>query len=570
MIRQALGHEPADLVLKGCRIVNVFTRELQEGDIAICRDRIAGIGQYNGIEEIDCSRYIACPGFIEGHIHIESSLLSPQEFAFTILASGTTTVVCDPHEIANVCGVDGIKYMLESTSNLPVSIFVMTPSCVPATHMETSGASLDQTAVTRLYRHPRVIGLAEMMNYPGLLAGDPKVIDKILYARNHGRPVDGHAPGVSGNALQAYISTGIGSDHECTGFQEAVEKIRAGLRVFIREGGAAQNLEALLPAVTDKNLHRFLLVTDDCHPHDLLEGHLDRVLRKAVRLGLDPIAGISMVTINAAEHFSFADRGAIAPGYRADIVMLDGLHTLNPHYVFSAGRLVACDRKIITTGRQKKNEEIVKKYPRIFSSVRIPLSNLDFAIPAKAGKMRVIGIVKNQILTQALEITARIENSLAVADPVRDLAKIAVIERHRGTGGMGMGFVVGIGLRHGALACSIAHDSHNIIVVGMSDQDMRVAVECLAGMGGGLVVASDNRVLSRLELGIAGLMSVDSIEKVVASLNHIMQQAQSLGVYDKNPFLAMSFLALPVIPHLKLTDRGLVDVDAFKLTGLWV
>ncbi len=567
LIRQAQGIEKADLVLKNCRVVNVFTRELISADIAVCDDRIAGIGHYEGEKELDCKDYYASPGFIEGHIHIESSLLSPEQFVHTVIGFGTTTVVCDPHEIANVAGSEGIRYILEQTERLPVTVFVMAPSCVPATHLETSGARLDAQGISTLYEHPRVIGLGEMMNYPGVVSGEDETLEKIIRAHASGLPVDGHAPLVSGKVLQAYIGAGIGSDHECTTQEEALEKLRAGMHVFIREGSAARNLADLLPLVTEHTVGRCLLVTDDCHPQELLyEGHLDRILRKAVRLGLDPLMAIQMVTVNAARYFFLSDRGALGPGYRADIVLFEDLHEIRPCRVFSAGRQVVPDGGV-SVKQEKKTD---RKYLEIFSSVHIRPEAIDFEILAEPKKLRVIKVVKDQILTETREIKASVKNGRAVADSNRDLAKIAVIERHHQTGNMGKGFVMGLGLRSGALASTIAHDSHNIVVVGMSDQEMNLAVESVAEIGGGLVVVEKDRILARMALDIAGLMSSSSLQVVNDQLLQLLQAAQTLGVHEKNPFMVMSFLALPVIPELKITDLGLIDVNAFNQIGIWV
>ncbi len=566
-LKQAQGVSPADLVLKDCTIVNVFTREMITGDVAICGGRIAGIGQYSGVREMDCRGYVASPGFIEGHIHIESTMLSPRQFVNAVIGSGTTTVVCDPHEIANVAGAAGIRYILDETEGLPVNVFVMAPSCVPATHLETSGAVLDHGDISRLYNHPRVIGLAEMMNYPGVVAGDDEIIEKIIQAHNRRLPIDGHAPGLTGKSLQAYVCAGIGSDHECTTEEEAREKLRAGMHVFIREGSVAKNLEDLLPVVNERNVHRCLLVTDDCHPHDLLnEGHLDRILRKAIASGLDPLMAIQMVSINVARYFSFPDRGAIGPGYRADLVLFKDIRMIRPCHVFSAGRQIVRDGSLLERARRSRGCGV----RAIFSSVTIRPEKISFKIPAEKGRIRVIKVREKQIATEAVEFEPKIEEGLVVADPERDLAKIAVIERHGGSGDMGVGFVTGMGLHRGALASSIAHDSHNIVVIGVSDADMRLAVEAVARAGGGMAVVCDGRILSLMELHIAGLMSVATLEDVNDDLEDLLHSARSLGVHEKNPFMLMSFLALPVIPDLKLTDQGLVDVTAFKLTGLWV
>ncbi len=566
LIRQGKGAEPADLVLKNCRVINVFTREIIYGDVAICDEWIAGVGNYSGVQEIDCHGYFVSPGFIEGHIHIESSMLSPDQFVSAVVPCGTTTVVCDPHEIANVAGLAGISYILEETKDLPVAVFVMAPSCVPATHLETSGAVLDSDALAELYKHPRVIGLAEMMNYPGVLAGDDTIIEKILRTRDQKMPIDGHAPGLSGMALQAYISAGIGSDHECTTREEALEKLRSGMHLFIREGTVARNMKELLPVVTEKNVHRCLFVTDDCHPRELQKsGHLDRILRKAIGLGLDPLMAIQMVTINVARYFQLCGRGAIGPGYRADIVLFADLREPKPCHVISGGRLIV-EHGVV----KEKIEPACNREGDVFHSVRIQWDKVRFAVPAGKGRMRVIRLIKDQILTESVEIEETVKDGLAVADPGRDLAKIAVIERHRETGRMGVGFVMGFGLKRGAIAGSVAHDSHNIIVVGMSDRDMELAVKSVATAGGGLAVVADNRVLSLLQLEVAGLMSTCSLREVNERLDELLVATRKLGRCDDNVFMLMSFLALPVIPHLKITDYGLIDVDTFKQVGLWL
>ena len=405
-----------------------------------------------------------------------------------------------------------------------------------------------------------------MMNYPGILAGDDTIIEKILCARNRKMPLDGHAPGLSGMALQAYIAAGIGSDHECTTREEALEKLRSGMHLFIREGTVARNLKELLPVVTEKNVHRCLFVTDDCHPNELQKsGHLDRILRKAIDLGLDPLMAIQMVTINVARYFQLRGRGAIGPGYRADIVLFENLREPKPCHVYSGGRLTV-EHGIVG----EKPERTSTRVEEVFQSVRIQWDTVRFAVPAREGRMRVIRLIKDQILTESIDIEATVKDGLAVADPERDLAKIAVIERHHETGRMGVGFVMGFGLRHGAIAGTVAHDSHNIIAVGMSDRDMELAVKSVAGAGGGLAVVADNRVLSLLQLEVAGLMSTCSLREVNERLGELLVATRQLGRCDQNVFMLMSFLALPVIPHLKITDYGLIDVDAFKQVGLWL
>ncbi|MBU0943340.1 MAG: adenine deaminase [Proteobacteria bacterium] len=565
-IRQARGAEPADCVLKSCRVIDVFTGEIVEADVAICGERIAGIGDYSGEEEIDCNGAYICPGFMEGHIHVESSMLSPEQFARAVVPHGTTTVVCDPHEIANVAGLGGINFMLEESADLLCSFYVMAPSCVPATHLETSGASLDSTEMEKIMQSPRVIGVAEMMNFPGVLFGEEEVLKKLALGQRMGVPVDGHAPGLSGKDLQAYISCGISSDHECTTAEEAREKLRSGMFLFIREGSTAKNLSALLPVVTEKNSHRCLLVTDDCHPHDLVvEGHLDRILRKAIKLGLDPLTAIQMVTINVANYFDLRDRGAVAPGYRADLVLFDDLANVRPKLVFSGGRRV--EEEIGSMTRNQK--EVASRYPEVFDSVHVDIKKISFDIAAQGEIARVVRVVKDQLITEAVELPVKIVNGLAVSDPEKDIIKLAVIERHKATGNRGLGFVQGIGLQRGALASTVGHDSHNITVVGVETQDMRLAVETIVGHGGGLAVVADGQILASLPLRIAGLMSAADAPMVAAGFSALLQAAAGLGVLVEDPFMLMSFLGLPVIPHLKMTDLGLVDVDAFQHVGLW-
>jgi adenine deaminase len=566
-MRQARGLEPADLVLKNCRLVDVFCGEIESCDVAICGERIAGIGSYNGLREIDCDGSYVSPGFMEGHIHIESSMLCPEQFAAVVVAHGTTTVVCDPHEIANVAGIAGIKYFNAESQNLPCRIYMMAPSCVPATHLEHSGAVLNFADVETILELPRVLGLAEMMNFPGVLSQDEEVLRKLEIAHSMDVPVDGHAPGLNGKDLQAYIGSGIMSDHECTTAEEAREKLRSGMYVFIREGSTARNLETLLPAVTGKNSHRCLLVTDDCHPQELLtEGHLDRILRKAVRLGLDPITAIQMVTINVANYFGFRGCGAVAPGYLADLVLFDDLEDIQPKMVFSGGREMtagSCTKVVDKT-------RVASTYPEVFDSIHVNVEEISFEIPAEGKIARVIKIIKDQLVTDSLQWKVKVVDGLAVADLQHDIVKLAVIERHHATGNMGKGFVHGFGLKKGALASTVGHDSHNIMVLGVDDRDMALAVETLVKQGGGLSVVADGEIKAALTLDVAGLMSTVGAQEVADNFSDLLFAATELGVKVKDPFMFMSFLALPVIPHLKMTDIGLVDVGQFRHIGLWI
>ena len=567
IIQYSRGEKKADLLLKNGHVINVFTGEIIRADVAVARGLIIGVGQsYSAIETIDLAGRFICPGFIDGHLHIESTMLTPYQFARAVLPHGTTTVICDPHEIANVLGISGIHYMLEASEGLPVTIYFMAPSCVPATHLETAGASISADDIALLLTHPRVLGLAEMMNFPGVLLQIPEVLAKLEVARKRGMPVDGHAPSLSGRDLQAYIAAGITSDHECTRPEEALEKLRAGMYLMIRQGSAEHNLEDLLPVVTAENSRRCILVSDDRHPDDLMDrGHMDYSIRLAVRKGLNPVTAIQMVTLNPAERFRLWDRGAIAPGYRADMVILNNLEDMQVEKVFVWGQLVAEQGNVLSFSRPEVKSRT--------SSINIKNSKLNFAIPARTGRIRVIGVIKDQIVTEMLEVEAKIakaKENLAVSDVERDILKLAVIERHKDTGNVGLGFVRGIGLRRGAIASTVAHDSHNLIIVGTNDADMKFAATCVAEMGGGLVAVDNGQVKASLPLPVAGLMSDEPLENVRKKMDRLLSVTKELGSPLANPFMTLSFLALPVIPALKLTDKGLVDVNKFEFVDLFV
>jgi adenine deaminase len=564
IIRYARGEEKADLLLKNGRVVNVFTGEILKADIAIASGLIVGLGDgYEAKEAIDLAERVVCPGFIDGHLHIESTMLTPYQFARAVVPRGTTAVVCDPHEIANVLGLDGVRYMLDASEGLPLIVFAMASSCVPATHLETAGASLSTDDLATLLDHPRVLGLAEMMNFPGVLFQAPDVLAKLEMARARGVPIDGHCPGLTGRDLQAYVAAGVCSDHEVTQLEEAREKLRAGMYLMIRQGSAERNLADLLPVVTPENARRCLLVSDDRHPDDLMDhGHLDYSIRLAVREGLNPTMAIQMVTLNAAERFRLWDRGAVAPGYRADLTILDNLKDLNVEKVFSGGRLVAENGQILPS----LPPQVAAAPP----SVKVNWKHLSFEIPVGGEQARVIGVIEGQVVTEALELPVKRENGLAVADVKRDILKLAVIERHHATGNVGLGFVKGIGLQRGALASTVAHDSHNLIVVGANDSDMLAAAYAVAEMGGGLVAAADGKVISKLPLPVAGLISDEPLETVRAKMDGLQAAARDLGSLLHDPFMTLSFLALPVIPTLRLTDKGLVDVNRFDFVPLFV
>ncbi|MBU0732584.1 MAG: adenine deaminase [Proteobacteria bacterium] len=566
-IRAARGQIPADLVLKGGSVVNLFSGKSQESDVAIFDGVIVGFGlEYHGKDEVDVSGKWISPGFIDGHLHIESSMLSPSNLAAALLPHGTTTIVADPHEIANVMGLVGIDYMLRDSRCIPFDIFFMAPSCVPATHLETSGATLDASDLRGLMEEPRILGLAEVMNFPGVLAGDPQVLEKILLFRN--RVVDGHCPMLGGYDLQAYLSAGIGSDHESTDPGEALEKMENGMMVMIREGTSARNLDDLLPLVNEKNSGRFCFVSDDLHAEDIqMRGHLDFVLRKAVRSGLDPITAIRLATVNPASFFGLKQRGAIAPGYRADIVVLNDLNEFDVASVYKDGRLVVQDGELIDFSRNPSDLRVDQHKPLKIAH----LSPEHFRIPHPGGRARVIELVPGQITTRTRYEKVESVNGFVKTDVGGDLLKLSVVERHKGSGNIGLGLVHGFGLNEGAIASSVAHDSHNVIVIGVSDEEICRAVEAVRDMGGGLaVVRGNNTPLATTPLEIGGLMSNRPLGSVVESLRVVKSAASDLGCQCEEPFMALSFLALPVIPELKLTDKGLVDVNRFEIVPLFV
>jgi len=562
LLRYARGDEPVDLLLANARVVNVLSGEILDGDVALVRSRIAGIGDYEASEVIDLEGAYLAPGFIDAHVHIESSLVPPAEFARTVVPRGTTTVVTDPHEIANVLGLDGIRFMFEDAKRQPMSMYVMASSCVPATHMQTNGAVLKSYDLAPFRADPWVLGLAEVMNFPAVVGGDPDVLEKL--AAFEDMVIDGHCPGLSGKDLMAYIASGIGSDHECTEVDEALEKLRLGLTIFIREATNARNLKALLPMVTPENQQRICLCTDDRQPADLLDdGHIDHLVRVAIAEGIDPMTAIRMATVNPASYFRLGDRGAIAPGRRADLIVFSDLSEPRPHMVFRGGDLVARDGSLIAPSHTGE-ARILR------STVNINWSEIDLAVPAEGSHARVIGIVPDQLVTESLVEEMTVVDGQAVADPARDLLKMVVIERHRASGAIGKGFVRGMGLERGAIASTVAHDHHNLAVIGADDASMWTAARAAAALGGGMVVADGEAVLAEVPLPLAGLMSNRPIAEVRQALDLAIEACHALGSKLHDPFMAMSFLALEVIPTLKLTDQGLVDVDRFELVPLWI
>ncbi len=562
LIQTGRGEIPADIVLKNCQLVNVVSGEIYPADIALCEDRIAGIGTYQGEKEIDLKGNYVVPGFIDAHMHIESSMVEVPEFAKTVVPLGTTAVIADPHEISNVMGTAGISYVLKSSKYNPLSVYVMLSSCVPATHLETAGAELKAVDLYGLLQDKWVLGLAEVMNYPGLLNRDPDVLDKIRLAG--GKQIDGHAPGLSGKDLNGYAAAGIHSDHECATPEEAMEKLRLGMHIMIREGTVARNMKDLLPVINEHTASQCMFCTDDRTPLDLLtRGHINSMIREAVEWGLNPVTAIRIASLNTARYFGLTHMGAVAPGLMADFNILENLKDFNPVRVYKNGVLVA-ERGEITSPPAER------KYFPLRSSVNVKwLYEENFRIPAKEGSARVIGIHPGQITTTNLRELPKIENGFVVADTDRDILKIAVVERHHATGNMGLGLVKGFGLKSGAIASSVAHDSHNLIAVGTNDQDLFAAIVQLVRMQGGITAVKDGEVLESLPLPIAGLLSNRPLREVADKLESLKGAAKSLGCAVEDPFMLMAFLALTVIPELKISDLGLVDVVQFKIVDLF-
>jgi len=561
----ARGDQPADLVIKGGRALSMFTGERLEVDVAVAGEHVAGVGPgYEGTEVFDASGLILLPGFIDGHMHIESTKLMVDEFARAVLPWGTTTVVIDPHEIANVFGLDGVRALLAAADRIPLDFYVMVSSCVPASPFESNGAIVDAYDIAAfLAEEPRAIGVAEMMNVPEVVAGDPASLAKVEAARRAGKlHLDGHAPGLSGKELNAYLAAGIRSDHECTTYEEALEKRRLGMWIMIREGSAARNLEALLPLVKRFGPGNCLLCTDDREPDQLLrEGHINDVMRKAVALGCPPYHAVVMGTLFAARYHRLHDHGAVAPGFVADVVAVADLELFRPTVVWKRGRMVAMEGWAVDIPK-------VTAPDWMRGSVRIrTLTAEDFAIRAD-GRVRVIGVDAGQIVTRALVTEPARRDGQAVADPERDLAKISVVERHKETGRMGLGFVSGFGLKRGALASTHAHDAHNVVVVGVDDTDMATAVNRLAAIGGGQIAVAGGQVLAEVPCPIGGLLSDRPAEEVAGEVEQMEAASHDLGARIAAPFMTMSFMALSVIPELKITDRGLVDTVRFELVPL--
>ncbi len=564
-VRVARAQEPADLVVRGARVVDVLTQQIRPADVAIVGDRIVAVTPALSVpparETIEAAgRYVA-PGLIDAHVHIESSMVAPARFADAVLPHGTTTVVSDPHEIANVLGVEGVRWMLAASEGLDLSVLMMAPACVPASPLETAGARLEASDLMSLAAHPRVLGLAEMMNYPGVLAGDPVELAKLMAFS--GRPIDGHSPGMVGSDLQAYLAAGVVSDHECLTASEAREKVAGGMMVFLREATNARNLLDVLPAVTPDNARRFAFCTDDRVPGELLDdGSIDALVRMAIAAGLDPLLALTLATLNPAEHYGLHDRGAIAPGRRADLVLFEDLADVRPSLVIAGGRVVARDGERVGGG---------KAAPRGLPPTMDIAWRDSLELRREGDRVRAIGVIADQLITTAETVALNAAAAgIASPEPDADLLRLSVIERHHHTGNVGQGFVCGFGLRAGALASSVAHDSHNIVVAAADDRDALIAARAAAELGGGLVVAAGGEVRASVALPLAGLLADRPPREVADELARAEAVAAELGCHLGAPFMALSFLALPVIPSLKLTDHGLVDVNAFALTDVFV
>lgn len=554
IIAVAAGREKADLVLKNAKYLNVFSNEFLCGDIAVANGLIAGVGKYDGKTEIDVSGKLVLPGFIDAHIHLESSMVTPAEFAKAVVAHGTTTVITDPHEITNVMGIDGVEYMIQASQNLPIDVHFMMPSCVPATEIDESGAELDCNDIDLYLDNKKVLGLAEMMNYVGVINGDKNVLSKIVTSQAHHKKIDGHAPELSGNDLNAYIAAGVYSDHECSTFENALEKLRKGQFIMIREGTAAHNLKALMPLLTQQYYSRCMFATDDKHPSDLLHGgHIDYIVKQALKNGADPIVALKTATHHAARYFLLNNKGAIASGYLADIVVVDNLEDFNVETVFKRGKLVF-DGEVKDFSAPTVDEKLAEKCFDTF--------HLDSVTPSSFkvdGKLGLIGLVGGELLTRNLGTADKI-------DVENDILKIACIERHKGTNHIGVGYVKGYSLKSGAVATSVAHDSHNIITVGCNDDDIAVAVNAIKDSKGGIAVVENGKIKALLELPIAGLMSDDPLTTVNEKLENAKSSAYELGA-DKSidPFMTLSFLSLPVIPSLRITTKGVFDAENWKM-----
>ena len=563
VINVARGLEKADLVIKNANVVNVLSEEIHKADIAICDDIVVGISDnYSGEKEIDVNGAYVTPSFIDGHVHLESAMVLPKEFAKTVLPAGTTTAIIDPHEISNVFGLHGISFMHEAVKSLPLDVYTMLPSCVPATPFETSGFDLNSYDLSLLIDKPWVLGIAEMMNFPGVLNLDKNVMAKLELAKSKDKRIDGHAPFLSSKDLCAYIASGVKSDHECTNPQEAIEKLRLGMYLMIREGTAAKDLEALIPVLKECNTRKCIFVTDDRHPSDLKE-HINGMVRRAVEAGVNPIKAIQCASLNTAEYFGLKNLGAVAPGYRADLLILPDLKSFKPDFVLKNGKVIVENGKLVS-----QLEEV--ETPSMRGSVNVKwIEKEDFRIDAKSNIAKTIQVIPHQLVTKTITSEIKIEDGNAVSNVDTDTLKICVIERHRATGNVGKGFVKGFNLKSGAIASTVAHDSHNMIVVGTNDYDMYVAAVELVKSQGGKVVVNNGEVVSKLPLPIAGLMSDKEFGFVLEKCAELNDAAYSIGCTLEDPFMTMAFMSLPVIPELKVTDKGLFDTNKFNFVDIF-
>ena len=563
IINVARGFEKADLVIKNANIVNVLSEEIHKGDIAIKDGMIAGIGEnYSGEKEIDIQGAYVTPSFIDGHVHLESTMMLPSEFARVALPAGTTTVIIDPHEISNVLGLHGISFMHEAVKNLPLDVYTMLPSCVPATPFETSGFDLNSYDLSLLIDKPWVLGLAEMMNFPGVLNQDNNVMGKLELAKSRGKCIDGHAPYLHGKDLCAYIASGVKSDHECTTPDEAVEKLRLGMYVMVREGTAAKDLDALMPVLKNCNTRKCIFVTDDRHPADLKE-HINGMVRRAVEAGVDPVKAVQIASLNTAEYFGLKNLGAIAPGYKADMLILPDLKSFKPDLVIKNGNIAAQNGTL--TVELPQNETL-----SVRNSVNVRwITPEDFKIDAKGSTVTALEVIPHQLITKSVQSEIKIQDGNAISNIDNDTLKICVIERHRATGNIGKGFVKGFNLKCGAIASTVAHDSHNMIVIGTNDSDMYTAAVALIKCKGGKVVVKDGEIISQLSLPIAGLMSDREFEYVISKCDELNRAAHSIGCKLEDPFMTMGFLSLPVIPELKVTDKGVFDTNKFDFIDIF-
>lgn len=566
MIDIAAGRKKSELVLKNCRIVNVFSHEVIEGDLAIDSGKIIGIGNYEGNSELDLKGKYVAPGLIDSHVHIESGMVSPKEFSKAIVPRGTTTIIADPHEIANVCGLKGIEYILNETENIPLNVFVMLPACVPATSFENSGAVLEADKLKEFINHPRVLGLGELMNYPAVINSEKNVLQKMELMNKHDKIIDGHGPEISGSELNAYVIGGVKTEHECSTVNEMIERIRAGMYISIRQGSAARDLEVLIKGVTSENMKRCILCTDDRHPEDILnEGHIDNSVRIAIKSGIDPISAIKMATLNAAECYGLNKLGAIAPGYNADLIVIDNLDEFNILKVFKDGKIVSENNKPLFHFELSDNIDVV-------DTVNIKnINKEDLNIKMNSNIANVINIMPHSLLTKRVERNILIDdNGLFKFDKSSDILKIAVVERHNATGNIGLGLVENFGLKNGAIASTVAHDSHNIVVIGDNDEDILTAIKEVNKINGGITICSKGKVVETLELPIAGLMSNLSIQEVSDKLEKMLKISYEELEVNKyiQPFMTLAFLALPVIPEIKITDKGLFDVTKFEFIDI--